>query len=399
VLVASASGEDHFACTEIDGCSGCLFSGDEWSPELVEAGQCEFNEEFNECWAADEDTRCWTESVESSVPCSESSGCSGECDGDYTLVTAEDLALVSACTKILGNVKLVYTNLTSLEGGLEGITVIDGKLHIKWNPALASLVGFGSLTRVGQLKIESNFALESLAGAFPVLTDVTKDLKIDQNPVLGMFSGAFLQLTAIGDDLYLQDNNSPNLSFEGALPSLATIGDDLYIQNNDAATSLGGALRSLRTVGGSVYLQGNDELLSLDRALVSLRSIGDTFYLQGNDKLQSIGTGFRSLAYVWDTLYIQNNKELVSAGQWERDLPCVEDLTLRDLDPQLTRNLESQFELQQVTGGLYCSLPGWTFSKKIMAMAYGYKTWGPVVVEPTYDYDSYDSYDGYDGFD
>ena len=73
------------------------------------------------------------------------------CNGYYRiddLDTSDDIAALSGCTEIVGDLIITRTALTSLSG-LENLTVVEGDLQIFGNFSLTSLKGLDNLTRVG----------------------------------------------------------------------------------------------------------------------------------------------------------------------------------------------------------------------------------------------------------
>ena len=65
------------------------------------------------------------------------------CGGDYIVDlnnSSGDIAALSGCTEITGNLAIDDTTLTSLSG-LNNLTTVGGNLEIIWNNALTSLTG------------------------------------------------------------------------------------------------------------------------------------------------------------------------------------------------------------------------------------------------------------------
>ena len=109
------------------------------------------------------------------------------CVGDYPIYNSTDIADLSGCTEITGNLTIEHTALTSLTGlenirnvhgslhiynnddltnldGLRNILSLGGALEIVDNPSLTSLTELENLTSVGGLIIIENGALTSLSG-------------------------------------------------------------------------------------------------------------------------------------------------------------------------------------------------------------------------------------------
>ena len=96
-------------------------------------------------------------------------GCNLLCEGSFTIddiETAADLAALSACISVTGNLTIKYSPLTNLKG-LECLTHVGGLLDIYRNPSLKSLAALDSITSVGgDLSIRRNYELcTSLAEA------------------------------------------------------------------------------------------------------------------------------------------------------------------------------------------------------------------------------------------
>jgi hypothetical protein len=73
------------------------------------------------------------------------------CEGNYTIDdidTSDDIAALSGCTGLIGNLIIENTSLTSLTG-LENITSVGWELWIYSNDSLTSLNGLDNLTSVG----------------------------------------------------------------------------------------------------------------------------------------------------------------------------------------------------------------------------------------------------------
>ena len=94
------------------------------------------------------------------------------CTGDYTIDlnnSSGDIAALSGCTEITGNLTIDDSTLTSLTG-LNNLTSVGGNLEIIWNNFLTSLTGLDNLTSVGgNLTISVNHHLISLSA----LTNLT----------------------------------------------------------------------------------------------------------------------------------------------------------------------------------------------------------------------------------
>ncbi len=189
------------------------------------------------------------------------------------------------CTEIEGNVTIVGSNITNLNG-LNVLTSIGSVLTIYYNDALTNLTGLESLTSVGgNLTIGGNNVLTSLTG-LEGLNTIGGSLNIGWydwleiygNPSLTSLAGLD-NLTSIGYNLVIMYADSlTNLS---GLESLTSVGESLTITANSALTSLTG-LEGLNTIGGSLIIglfdglgggYGNSSLASI-AGLESVNAIG-----------------------------------------------------------------------------------------------------------------------------
>ena len=113
------------------------------------------------------------------------------CVGDYTIDltnSSGDIAALSGCTEITGNLIIDDSTLVNLTG-LENLTSVGGNLEIIWNNLLTSLTGLDNLTSVGgNLTISVIHFLTSLS-ALSNLTGVGGDLYIYDSPLLTSLSG------------------------------------------------------------------------------------------------------------------------------------------------------------------------------------------------------------------
>ena len=104
-------------------------------------------------------------------------GCNLVCEGDFFIddsETAADLRALSGCSSVTGNLTVMHSSLTSLQG-LECLTYVSGNLIIDDNDALTSLDGLASLESVGDyLWIGSNHEL--CTSAAELLIDQLRDV-------------------------------------------------------------------------------------------------------------------------------------------------------------------------------------------------------------------------------
>ena len=137
------------------------------------------------------------------------------CSGNYlidNIDTSGDLAALSGCTEITGDLDIINTTLTSLTG-LESLTDIGGGLDIWENPALNSLDGLENLTNIfgDWLLIDGNSSLTDLCGLYSTNFDGI-ELYIIHNNLLSMDTANALK-DQLGYDGFsiIGDNNGSGL--------------------------------------------------------------------------------------------------------------------------------------------------------------------------------------------
>ena len=126
--------------------------------------------------------------------------------------TSGDIAALSGCTEISGNLIIENTTLTSFTG-LENITSVGQNLNIDNNDALTTLTGLNNITSLGgYLSIVYNDDLTTLS--------------------------ELNNLTSLGGYLWIDSN--PSLTSLSGLENLTSLGGSLYIWKSDALTTLSG---------------------------------------------------------------------------------------------------------------------------------------------------------------
>jgi hypothetical protein len=168
------------------------------------------------------------------------------CTGDYTIDdidTSGDIAVLSGCTVVTGNLNIDKTALTSLSG-LENLTSVSGELTIRNNNSLTSLSGLNNLISVGGLWLYSNPVLTSLNG-LENLTSVESNLEVSSNNITSL--NGLNNITSVGG--WLQIGWNISLTNLCALYNLNLDGAFLQIYSNtllsmDTANSLETQLRN-----------------------------------------------------------------------------------------------------------------------------------------------------------
>ena len=77
-------------------------------------------------------------------------------EGDYTIVTRDDISVLSGYTVVSGDLKIVSSDTLKSLRGLENITKVGGNLEILNNTSLASLKGLDNIASIG-----GNFWIEA----------------------------------------------------------------------------------------------------------------------------------------------------------------------------------------------------------------------------------------------
>ena len=185
----------------------------------------------------------------------------------------------------VGNIRLTtQSGVDTIRNTLGESTVITGNLTITSSRGgITNLDSLYFLTEIrGNFTIEDNDMLESIVG-FDSLTKVGNDLEIKENS----------RLTHI------------------SLPALDTVGGNFHIQDNAPLDTLGD-YRSLRHIGGyfSIFSVNDSDLVDLGNFSI-LENIGGYFELHGNEKLTN-GGNFPMLDSIGGYFSVNDNKILRS---------------------------------------------------------------------------------------
>lgn len=157
-------------------------------------------------------------------------------------------------------------SLTSLRG-LEQVRHFDG-LNIGGNAALPDLISFDSLESVGGIAISGNPALAGL-GHFPRLKSVSSHFSFIQNNALQSIAGAFPVLEHLPQ---LTVDSCANFTSFSGLDRLRTM-NTFQVWRNHKLQNFNG-LDSLRNVWGSLVAQDLSSLQSLE-GMPNLQSVRD----------------------------------------------------------------------------------------------------------------------------
>jgi len=217
------------------------------------------------------------------------------CDPGYYL-DGDICKACSANTNTVHQGDLLVTDSSDADELLQ-VTEVTGNLIIDNVSGLVELHAFSCLGKVGGwLQVSENGDLKVADYVFPVL-ETAGYLKIENNYALESMSNAFVKLSAVTNSLYLQRLYSIT-SLDGSFWSLSTIGDSFYFQNNGRTSTgwkLAYAFPSLTKVVDSMYFQSNEHLTLMTRVFNSLSHIGDTLYFQDLDHLMKVKDCFNVL--------------------------------------------------------------------------------------------------------
>lgn len=220
-----------------------------------------------------------------------------------------NLNALSVITEINGNLTIgdwdvCNPNLTTLSG-LDNLISVGGGFGLSENGALNSLSALSSLTTVGGLYIDANYALTDLRG-LENLDTIDENLVIAHNDILTSLNGLD-NLAHIGVGLDITYNHS--LDSLNGFGSLTTIGGTLYILDNSSLKNIFG-FANLVTIGDSYAISGNDSLLNLS-GFNNLSSIGGDFWIHLNVALNSL-SGLESYFTIGGDVRIFHNYNSLS---------------------------------------------------------------------------------------
>lgn len=202
----------------------------------------------------------------------------------------------STCKTINGDITITGADITDLSP-LQNIELINGKLTIQNNPALASLNGLHNLAAAQHLLIYTNDLLTDMTG-LEKLKSVGSTTHIRYNKGLVNLKG--LDSLGTASTFYITNNDS--LTSLTGLGGLTTVTDILAIGTNKSLASLNG-LNNLATVS-RINIGENDALTDFS-GLEKLTSVTYQMHVSGNKKLTSLN-GLTSLNYLSEA-YITDN--------------------------------------------------------------------------------------------
>ncbi len=217
------------------------------------------------------------------------------CVGDYYISNIDDIAALSGCTEITGDLLIQNTALTDLSE-LSLLSIVGGSLIIDSNYSLTSLDGL-RITSLGRdLSIWGNTSLTSLNGFFRHhLTSLDGDLTIGENDSLTSLNG-LENITSIDGRMVIFSNET--LTSLSGLENLTTVRRGLFIEENDVLNNFNG-LKNLTDAGEALYIIHNPSLTNFC-ALYNLLFDGDALVITDNTVL-SMDT-----AYALET-HLRNN--------------------------------------------------------------------------------------------
>ena len=252
----------------------------------------------------------------------------GVITGDLSIVDnipSSDLDLLSSLGTVQGNLQIMGTELTNLNG-LANLTTIGGIFRIEENLSLLNLSGLSSLQTVGaDMNLYLNTSLTDIDD-LSSLTMIGGDMYFDANTSLADIGG-LSSLTHVSGNLLLPDHAAltnldglesltevggallfynPALSSISGLANLTSVGS-LELVGHTAVTSLAG-LQNLESVVGNLTILSMDGLTHLNE-LSSLTSVGGNLDIYGNWWLTDIN-GLSNLVTVGGNADFDGNFEL-----------------------------------------------------------------------------------------
>ncbi|WP_138484978.1 CBM96 family carbohydrate-binding protein [Dyadobacter bucti] len=186
------------------------------------------------------------------------------------------------CTVLNGNVGIVSTNITNLDG-LRSVTRIAGSLNINFNPNLVSIAGLSSLEQLdGSLNIEDNDNLLTIDGLQKLVRPLQR-IRIVYNERLTSIA-ALSGVTRIYNTLSIGAN--PALTSLEGLHNVTAVFGAVSIAQNDIIRDLNG-LRRLKQVRWYLHIGNNKNLKSL-KGMARMESLDGYLEISGNNALTSI---------------------------------------------------------------------------------------------------------------
>lgn len=259
---------------------------------------------------------CSVEGFEISIneehPALDESKCGQEVLDDSVLIqTIGDLQTLAGITFLKGNLRIVESDLTNLDG-LESLLCIGGSLEISGNPTLANLDGLSNLTqignaiRIGPKDSSPNTALQNIDGLGNV-AHLGTHLWITMNPLITDID-ALSRITSADNVVILANESLENID---GLTSLTEVRGYLEIgkknANNTKLENLDG-LSNVTYVGEHLWIGYNDSLQNLD-GLAKIQWIGDYLAVFGNASLAD-AAGLNGLKTLCGFLNIAENPQL-----------------------------------------------------------------------------------------
>lgn len=186
------------------------------------------------------------------------------------------------CTVLNGNVGIVSTNITNLDG-LRSVTRIAGSLNINFNPNLVSIAGLSSLEQLdGSLNIEDNDNLLTLDGLQKLVRPLQR-IRVVYNERLTSIA-ALSGVTRIMNTLSVGGN--PALTSLEGLHNVSRVFGAVSIGQNDILRDLNG-LRRLKQINWYLYIGSNKSLKNL-KGMERLESLDGYLEITGNSSVTSI---------------------------------------------------------------------------------------------------------------
>jgi hypothetical protein len=258
--------------------------------------------------------------------------------GDVYLLPTSNTGSLAESATMLANVRVI-TGRVLIESHPAGtvlpanfgsnVRMVSGKVEFRTN-FFASINGaFTNLVLAGGVSVYSNYGLTTWGNAFSSLQMCFGDLQVANNQNVGLshLNGIFPQLTTVtGQDLRIEYNYHI-LTMTGAFPLLEWNTGQITITYNDELTTIEptafasllytrglmieynkysagglatmeGAFPALQTVGSSLSIVGESRLTSMVGAFPQLTSVGTSFSMSFNEALTGVTNIFGSMTTI-----------------------------------------------------------------------------------------------------
>jgi hypothetical protein len=195
--------------------------------------------------------------------------------GNYYISTVSDITALSAYDVIVGDVYIIDTGLSTLNG-LGCISTITGSLTITDNAGLTSISGVSNLFHVDSIYIEDNSSLQS--AIFNNLTNI-ENISITGNSMLSSIH--FENLKRV-NNVHITGTAITDL----ALPKIVSAVGELHIES----TSVMSIVWQDLITAGTINISNNSQIVGI--MLTDLVEVENSFIVANNSQMMSISANF-----------------------------------------------------------------------------------------------------------